>query len=94
MGGAQAAKVMEIITLGKLSRAGQTPDLAQVQTMAKLMTAQLDKEAHVLFGTARLWDDGVIDPRDTRRVLGLCLSVCADGQKRAPRTNTFGVARM
>jgi geranyl-CoA carboxylase beta subunit len=48
----------------------------------------------VLFGTARLWDDGVIDPRDTRRVLGLCLAVCADGQRRAPRTNTFGVARM
>ncbi|MEY4509588.1 MAG: hypothetical protein RLZZ450_1710 [Pseudomonadota bacterium] len=94
MGGAQAAKVMEIITLGKLSRAGQTPDIAQVQTMAKMMTAQLDKEAHVLFGTARLWDDGIIDPRDTRRVLGLCLAVCADAAARTLRSNTFGVARL
>jgi geranyl-CoA carboxylase beta subunit len=94
MGGAQAAKVMEIITLGKLSRTGQAPDVAQVQTMAKMMTAQLDKEAHVLFGTARLWDDGIIDPRDTRRVLGLCLAVCAEANARTPRANTFGVARL
>ena len=94
MGGAQAAKVMEIITLGKLQRAGQTPDLAQVQAMAKGLTAQLDKEAHVLFGTARLWDDGVIDPRDTRRVLALCLAICAESRERTLRPNTFGVARM
>jgi geranyl-CoA carboxylase beta subunit len=94
MGGAQAAKVMELVTLGKLSRAGQTPDLTQVQTMAKMMTAQLDKEAHVLFGTARLWDDGIIDPRDTRRALGLCLAVCADARARTLCSNTFGVARL
>jgi geranyl-CoA carboxylase beta subunit len=94
MGGAQAAKVMEIVTLGKLQRAGQTPDLPQVQAMAKAMTAQLDKEAQVLFGTARLWDDGIIDPRDTRRVLGMCLAICAEGRARVLRPNGFGVARM
>jgi geranyl-CoA carboxylase beta subunit len=48
----------------------------------------------VLFGTARLWDDGIIDPRDTRRVLALCLSVCAEAAARTLRPNTFGVARM
>jgi geranyl-CoA carboxylase beta subunit len=94
MGGAQAAKVMEIVTLGKLARAGQVPDVAQVQAMAKVMTAQLDKEAQVLFGTARLWDDGIIDPRHTRKVLGLCLAVCGEGRARTLRSNTFGVARM
>lgn len=94
MGGAQAAKVMEIITLGKLRRAGQEPDLAQVQAMAKAMTAQLDKEAAALFGTARLWDDGIIDPRDTRRVLGTCLSICAEARARVLQPNSFGVARM
>ena len=36
---------------------------------------RLDKESSVLFGTARLWDDGIIDPRDTRRILGLCLAL-------------------
>ncbi len=94
MGGAQAAKVMEIITLGKLERAGQKPDPTQIKAMAQVMTAQLDKEAHVLFGTARLWDDGIIDPRDTRRVLALCLQVCDEGRNRTTQPNTFGVARM
>jgi geranyl-CoA carboxylase beta subunit len=94
MGGAQAAKVMEIITLGKLERAGQQPDRAQVEAMAKGMTAQLDKESSALFGTARLWDDGIIDPRDTRRVLGLCLRICGEARARSLQPNSFGVARM
>jgi len=94
MGGAQAAKVMEIITLGKLARAGQPADLAQIQAMSKVMTVQLDKESNVLFGTARLWDDGIIDPRDTRRVLSLCLSVCRDARARSLQSNSFGVARL
>src|SRR5262249_52225169 len=83
MGGAQAAKVMEIVTLGKLAKAGQPADLAQIQAMSKVMTAQLEKESAVLFGSARLWDDGIIDPRDTRRVLSLCLSICRDARVRA-----------
>jgi geranyl-CoA carboxylase beta subunit len=94
MGGAQAAKVMEIITLGKLQRAGQQPDMAQVEAMAKVMTAQLERESSALFGTARLWDDGIIDPRDTRRVLGLCLSICSEARTRTLQPNSFGVARM
>jgi geranyl-CoA carboxylase beta subunit len=94
MGGAQAAKVMEIITLEKLRKAGQEGDAGQLEAMNKAITAQLDKESSALFGTARLWDDGIIDPRDTRRVLGLCLSVCAEGRARTLRPNSFGVARM
>jgi geranyl-CoA carboxylase beta subunit len=85
---------MEIITLGKLQRAGQEPDMAQVEAMAKVMTAQLERESTALFGTARLWDDGIIDPRDTRRVLGLCLSICSEARARTLQPNSFGVARM
>jgi geranyl-CoA carboxylase beta subunit len=47
----------------------------------------------VLFGTARLWDDGIIDPRDTRRILGLCLDMSPRPKARTLRPNTFGVAR-
>jgi len=47
-----------------------------------------------LFGTARLWDDGIIDPRDTRRLLGLCLALAAEADQRKLNANTFGVARM
>jgi geranyl-CoA carboxylase beta subunit len=54
----------------------------------------LDKESAVLFGTARLWDDGIIDPRDTRRLLGLGLALAAEAQNRKLNANTFGVARL
>ena len=46
------------------------------------------------FGTARLWDDGIIDPRDTRRILGLCLDIAAEGKSRSLHPNAFGVARL
>ena len=48
----------------------------------------------MLFGTARLWDDGVIDPRDTRRVLSMCLDMAEEAEQRQLRPNTFGVARL
>jgi geranyl-CoA carboxylase beta subunit len=54
---------------------------------------RLEQESTALFGTARLWDDGIIDPRDTRRVLGLCLAIASEGQRRVLQPNAFGVAR-
>ena len=55
----------------KLGRAGART--RRRSAMLEQVTAQtLDRESSVLFGTARLWDDGIIDPRDTRRVLGCC----------------------
>jgi geranyl-CoA carboxylase beta subunit len=93
MGGAQAAKVMEIITLAKFEKMGQKPDPEGVKMMGMAITSQLDKESTALFGTARLWDDGIIDPRDTRRVLSLCLAVSGEARSRTLRNNTFGVAR-
>jgi geranyl-CoA carboxylase beta subunit len=54
---------------------------------------RIDRESSVLFGTARLWDDGVLDPRDTRRVLALCLALAREGEMRQLHSNSFGVAR-
>jgi geranyl-CoA carboxylase beta subunit len=82
MGGAQAAMVMDIVTRGR--------DPAS----SAALKARLDSESAALFGTARLWDDGIIDPRDTRRVLGLGLTIAAEAQARVLRPNTFGVARL
>ena len=93
MGGAQAAKVMEIVTRGKMERAGMPVNDAMLEGMSAEIKKRLDAEANVLFGTARLWDDGVIDPRDTRRVLSLCLDLARDADQRQLRGNTFGVAR-
>jgi geranyl-CoA carboxylase beta subunit len=94
MGGAQAAKVMEIVTRGKMERAGMPVNDAMLEGMSAEIRKRLDAEAHVLFGTARLWDDGVIDPRDTRRVLAMCLAMALEAEQRTLRANTFGVARL
>jgi len=94
MGAAQAAKVMEIVGRAKLERAGQPANDAALAAMSEGLRLRLEKESTALFGTARLWDDGIIDPRDTRRVLGLCLDIAAEGSARTLRPNTFGVARL
>ena len=94
MGGAQAAKVMDIVNRGKVERSGAPANEAALQAMSDALRARLDKESTALFGTARLWDDGIIDPRDTRRMLGLCLSLADEANRRTLHPNTFGVARL
>jgi geranyl-CoA carboxylase beta subunit len=97
MGGAQAAMVMQTVGAGKLARSGVALDeqaRAGLQAMSEQLARRLDAESDVLFGTARLWDDGVIDPRDTRRVLALGLDLAAEAARRVLRPNTFGVARL
>jgi geranyl-CoA carboxylase beta subunit len=97
MGGAQAAMVMEIVSRAKLARSGAPLDEkaeAGLKAMSDQLRRRLEAESDVLYGTARLWDDGVIDPRDTRRVLALCLAIAAEADGRTLHPNTFGVARM
>ncbi|MEO0604137.1 MAG: carboxyl transferase domain-containing protein, partial [Myxococcota bacterium] len=94
MGGEQAAGVMKMVMMAKIARAGGTPVESDVAGFVQPLADQLDAEAHVLFGTARLFDDGVIDPRDTRSVLALCLGVVHAGRRRRVNPNTFGVARL
>lgn len=89
MGGEQAAKVMEIITRGK----GGAVDEAALSKMTAGIRAGVEAQSTALYATARLWDDGIIDPRDTRAVLALCLTIAAEGEGRVLRANTFGVAR-
>jgi geranyl-CoA carboxylase beta subunit len=94
MGGEQAAGVMTMITTAKWRRDGGEVDAARLEAMRRGIVAQFEAESTALFATARLWDDGVIDPRKTRAVLGLCLAICAEGDARRLRPSSFGVARM
>jgi len=94
MGGAQAAMVMDIVNRAKLERAGQPVNDEALKAMSEQLKNRLDKESTALFGTARLWDDGIIDPRDTRRVLTTCLAIVREAEQRTLRPNTFGVARL
>jgi geranyl-CoA carboxylase beta subunit len=93
MGGEQAATVMKIITRAKLQKRGVEPSDEALEQMSGSLRDRLDAEANALFATARLWDDGIIDPRDSRRVLGLCLSVCGEAAGRELAPQSFGVAR-
>ena len=97
MGGQQAGEVMKIITRQNFSRKGveiteQLED--QLQQFAQPIIDQIDRESSALFATARLWDDGIIDPRDSRRLLGELLSVCQEANDTTLYPNIFGVARM
>jgi geranyl-CoA carboxylase beta subunit len=94
MGGEQAATVMRIVTEEKFSRTGKEPPAETMATMKSEILARFDIESHSLFATARLWDDGIIDPRDTRRALATTLAVCREAGLRPLLSNTFGVARM
>lgn len=86
MGGEQAAEVMRIIKSQKAKLSA-----AEARAMKKKITAQFEKESHPFYGSARLWDDGVIDPAQTREVLMLALAASAN----KPQTETrFGVFRM
>jgi geranyl-CoA carboxylase beta subunit len=94
MGGAQAAKVMDIVNRNKLQKLGLPANDEALAAMSDALRKRLDAESTALFGTARLWDDGIIDPRDTRHVVGLCLAIARDAERRTLRPNTFGVARL
>ena len=94
MGGAQAGKVLRIVAEEKQLKMGMTPDPKMLDTIELATAQKLDAGSTSLFGTARLWDDGIIDPKDTRRVLGYCLSICKESDARTLQSNSFGVARL
>ena len=94
MGGEQAAKVMSIVTEEKLKREGKPVDRGLLDKMEAGIVKRMDGESAALFATARLWDDGIIDPRDSRRVLAMCLSICREAAIRPLKHTTFGVGRM
>ena len=83
----QAAPIKQL----EKKRLGQVRGLlAQLEAA---ICGQFDRETTALFATARIWDDGVIDPRDTRRVLSICLATCSEARRRTLHPNSFGVAR-
>jgi len=96
MGGEQAAKVMDIVSREKFAREGRAPtaeEEAHLRAVEQGIIKQFDRDSHPLAGTARLYDDGLIDPRDTRRVLAYTLSICREACLRPVQPNSFGVGR-
>jgi 3-methylcrotonyl-CoA carboxylase beta subunit len=91
MGGEQAAQVLSTVRREAAHKRGALLDPAAEARFTDGVRAQYEREGHPFYASARLWDDGVIDPRDSRRVLALALSACLEAPLEATR---FGVLRM
>jgi len=91
MGGEQAASVLATVKREQLKAAGREWPAVEEETFKQPIREQYERQGHPYYSSARLWDDGVIDPRDTRRVLSLALAVA----RNAPQERqSFGVFRM
>jgi 3-methylcrotonyl-CoA carboxylase beta subunit len=91
MGGEQAASVLATIKREALERAGKTMSEAEEERMKAPIREQFERQGHPFYASARLWDDGVIDPIDTRRVLGLALQLTKTQDSVPTR---YGIFRM
>ena len=93
MGGAQAGKVLRIVTEAKQLKDGLTPDPKMLDMLEQVTAQKLDSQSTALYASANLWDDGLIDPRDTRTLLGYLLDICHEADIRMLQPNSFGVSR-
>ncbi|MEE8601860.1 carboxyl transferase domain-containing protein [Euzebya tangerina] len=91
MGGEQAATVLATIQADRAEARGEAWTAADDEAFKAPLLEQYERQGHPYYSTARLWDDGVIDPLDTRMVLGLALSACANAPVADP---SYGVFRM
>jgi len=93
MGGEQAANVLATVQRENIERSGCSSwSLQEEQVFKQPILDKYEKESHAFYSSARLWDDGIIDPADTRKVLGLSFSLV---NKNTPFPSTkYGVFRM
>jgi acetyl-CoA carboxylase carboxyltransferase component len=93
MGPAQLAGVLSIVSRAAAQAAGRPFDEDADAAMRAAVESQIEAESLPMFLSGRIYDDGIIDPRDTRTVLGLCLSVIHGAPVQGTRTG-YGVFRM
>jgi 3-methylcrotonyl-CoA carboxylase beta subunit len=91
MGGEQAAGVLAQVKQEQSERAGKSLGDDEVAAIKQPILEQYERQGHPYYSSARLWDDGVIDPAQTREVLGLALSAALNAPIEPTR---FGVFRM
>ena len=93
MGGEQAAMTMRIVAEGGARRKGLPLDEAALAAQEKAIVDTFERQQSAIVTSSLMLDDGVIDPRDTRPVLGLCLTLADEATRRKLRPMQFGVAR-
>jgi geranyl-CoA carboxylase beta subunit len=97
MGPAQAGSVLRQVAEAKIRRSGGEMNdemRGVIDAMEKQTVEDMEARSNALANTARVWDDGIIDPADTRSVLAFVLSVCREADARSVNTNTFGIGRL
>jgi len=91
MGGEQAASVLATVRRDGIEGSGGAWSREDEEQFKAPIRAQYERQGHPYYASARLWDDGIIDPADTRRVLGLAISAALNAPIEQDR---FGVFRM
>ena len=94
MGGEQAAMTMDLVTRRAAERRGKDIDEAALEKQKQGIIEHFKKQGDAFYTSGRMLDQGIIDPRDTRKVLGFALETCREGRNRKVNPNSFGIARM
>ncbi len=93
MGGESAANTMRQVNEAAAIRRGKPLSEAELDDMQAQIEAHFSRQESAFYSGGRLLNHGVIDPRDTRKVLGFCLATCLESRNRTLQPNSFGVAR-
>ncbi|MGB0843724.1 MAG: acyl-CoA carboxylase subunit beta, partial [Alphaproteobacteria bacterium] len=94
MGGEQAAGTMKTVAEAGAKKRGIEVDQEKLAQQSATIEAHFTKQESAFYCSGRVLDHGIIDPRDTRNVLGFALETCLEGRHRTLRPNSFGVARL
>lgn len=94
MGGEQAAKTMSMVARGKAEAMGVEPDEEALAAQEKGLAHIFDSQSDAFYTSGHLLDDGMIDPRNMRKTLGMLLETVREARCRTVRPNSFGVARL
>ncbi|MGW8314083.1 MAG: carboxyl transferase domain-containing protein [Bacteroidales bacterium] len=89
MGGEQAADVLSSIKKEQLMHTGENLSQKELEAIRKPILEKYEKEGSAYFSTSRLWDDGIIDPADTRRVLAMAISMSLNREFDSPRSGVY-----
>ncbi len=94
MGGEQAAQVMSIVAEAAASKTGIKTDKQQMDMQEKMLAELFNSQSSAFYTSGHCLDDGMIDPRDTRKALGFLLATVWEAGHRHVKPNSFGIARM
>jgi geranyl-CoA carboxylase beta subunit len=93
MGAIQAGSVMRQVAESKMKRSGNI-DQEMLDDIENDVMDSITSKSNALANTARIWDDGIIDPKDTRNILAFVLSTSKESRERSVNKNTFGIGRL